>query len=618
MSRHLILLLWFGLAGLVLFAPIPLHAGQPAEHHLNLKAESFAFEPAVIRVNEGDRVILDLESLDVTHGVYVDGYQAEAVSEPGRTARIEFTADRVGKFKYRCSIACGTMHPFMIGELVVEPNIPYWRGIALALLGAVGAILHLWHGDQTQPAAGSAGPLEGGKRFDLTSLPLVNRFLRWRGFQPALMLITLLGFVVALLTSFFGTPVGSKNFAIVYVWIVWWALLKVVLVPLAGRLWCTMCPIPAPGEWLQRKGILVKREGKSLTLGRRWPHRLASPWLQNASLLAVTLFSPLILTVPLVSGIVLLAFVLLATILSLVFDRRAFCRYVCPVGGFVGLYATVAPLELRVKDRAICREHRAKECYLGSQAGHGCPWLVQPWRLERSVHCGLCTECLKTCPKDNIALNLRPFGSDLLVRTGRNLGEAFTALIMLTSVLVYSAIFLGPWAWLKDWSGDTSVSGKALYAVAFLAINLVLMPGLLLFVTALSRGLRRVRDLSLMQSFVNQAYALVPMGLSMWIAFSFSFLSVSGSYAVSVLSDPFGWGWDLFGTRAYPWTPYLTHVLPYLQTIALIVGLVASIRLAHRLARQERNGGHPPIQSLIPMAAFLTLVTVAALLLYLG
>ncbi|HID63015.1 MAG TPA: hypothetical protein EYP49_09790, partial [Anaerolineae bacterium] len=74
MLSKLILVLFVGLAGLALFAPLPLHAGQPAEHHLTLEARSFAFEPAVIQVNQGERVILELESVDVTHGVYVEGY----------------------------------------------------------------------------------------------------------------------------------------------------------------------------------------------------------------------------------------------------------------------------------------------------------------------------------------------------------------------------------------------------------------------------------------------------------------------------------------------------------------------------------------------------------------
>ena len=640
----LILVLFVGLAGLALFAPLPLHAGQPAEHHLTLEARSFAFEPAVIQVNQGERVILELESVDVTHGVYVEGYGLEAVSEPGHKARLDFVADRVGKFKYRCSLVCGPMHPFMIGELIVRPNTPYQRAVGLTVIAAIGSIAYLWARERAERSKGASLVPDGlavrrpersckssrsgaaAPRIELTRIPLLKRLLKWRGLQPALMLFTLFFFVLAIMTGLLGTPVGNKNFAIIFVWIVWWALLKIVLVPLTGRLWCTVCPIPAPGEWLQRRGIIVKRGNKLLSLGKKWPRQLDNVWLQNVGLLAVTIFSPVILTVPSVTGVVLLAFIVMAVVLSLVFERRAFCRYLCPVGGFVGLYSMVSPLELRVKDLEVCRQHREKECYLGSAEGYGCPWMVRPWRLQRNAYCGLCTECLKTCPKDNIAINLRPFGSDLLVKAGRGLGEAYNALIMLTCALIYSAIFLGPWGWLKDWAGVTSILGRALYAGAFLAINLLAVPGLFFLVTALSRGLSSVREVSLKQLFINHSYALVPMGLSVWIAFSLSFLFVNGSYAISVLSDPFGWGWDLFGTKSYPWTPYLPQVVPYLQVATLIAGLVFSIYIAYRIGRQhsadegQATCGEPgrTIRGLIPIAVFLTGITIAFLRLYLG
>jgi hypothetical protein len=238
----------------------------------------------------------------------------------------------------------------------------------------------------------------------------------------------------------------------------------------------------------------------------------------------------------------------------------------------------------------------------------------------------LCTECLKTCPKDNVAVNLRPFGSDLFVKRGRGLDEAYKALIMLTCALLYSAIFLGPWGWLKDWADVASISGRVLYAGVFLAVNLLVVPGLFLLATALSRELSGVREVSLKQSFIDHAYALVPMGLSMWIAFSFSFLFVNGSYALSVISDPFGWGWDLFGTRSFPWTPVLIELVPYLQVVTLIAGLVFSIYVAYRIGQQnsadegQATCGEPrrTVRSLIPIAAFLAVATVAFLRLYLG
>jgi hypothetical protein len=395
-------------------------------------------------------------------------------------------------------------------------------------------------------------------------------------------------------------------------------LLKIFLIPFGGRTWCALCPIPGPGEWLQRRGILTPPRGKPFTLGKKWPRRLDNVWLQNVGLLAVTAFSPLILTQPRTTGFVLLAFLLLPVALSLVFERRVFCRYICPVGGFIGLYATVSPLELRVKDAETCQAHREKECYLGSSDGYGCPWLVKPWRLTSNSHCGLCTECLKTCPKDNVAIRLRPWGRDLATVGLRQPGRAVMAIIMLTGAIFYSAVFLGPWSWLKDWAAATSFPGRASYTVAFVTLNLVVVPAVALAAAAASRRLGHISGASLKEYAVHLSAALVPSGLSLWIAFSLSFLLANGSYLLNVLSDPFGWGWDLLGTTSMPWTPFGLGLLPYLQAIVVTAGLACSVIVAQRAVERHGVRGGRAIVALLPVVLFLLLVAVAFLWIYVG
>jgi polyferredoxin len=162
--------------------------------------------------------------------------------------------------------------------------------------------------------------------------------------------------------------------------------------------------------------------------GRMGATRRAGPrarqrgiWLQNIGFLGVALFSTVILTRPWATGWALLGFLVGALGLALLFERRVFCRHVCPVGGFIGLYSMFFPLELRVRDPAVCREHRTKDCYLGNAAGYGCPWMEQPWKLDRNAYCGLCGECLRTCPRDNVRVSLRRPGTDLLVALGYSL-----------------------------------------------------------------------------------------------------------------------------------------------------------------------------------------------------
>jgi hypothetical protein len=48
-------------------------------------------------------------------------------------------AEKTGVFRFRCSVACGNLHPFMIGKLQIGPNQLLIRGIALLILSIVAA-----------------------------------------------------------------------------------------------------------------------------------------------------------------------------------------------------------------------------------------------------------------------------------------------------------------------------------------------------------------------------------------------------------------------------------------------------------------------------------------------
>ncbi len=121
---------------LIALLPAPALAYAPASQRtIRIAAGSYAFSPAVVRVNPGDQVTIELVAQDVVHGLSIDGYPLNLQADPGQTARATFTANRVGTFKLRCSIPCGNLHPFMTGKLQVGPNLLLLRAAGLALLG---------------------------------------------------------------------------------------------------------------------------------------------------------------------------------------------------------------------------------------------------------------------------------------------------------------------------------------------------------------------------------------------------------------------------------------------------------------------------------------------------
>src|SRR6266568_9301014 len=55
----------------------------PEDRYVNITAHKYAYDPAVLRVNKGDRIHLTLVSNDVTHGFYLEGYDLDAQVHQG-------------------------------------------------------------------------------------------------------------------------------------------------------------------------------------------------------------------------------------------------------------------------------------------------------------------------------------------------------------------------------------------------------------------------------------------------------------------------------------------------------------------------------------------------------
>lgn len=130
------------MAVFILFAPLDRFLTAPAgmDRHIRIEASMFQFSPGEVKVNAGDRVTVELVSTDVVHGFSLDGYAFELNADPGQTATGTFVADQSGVFRFRCSVACGNLHPFMMGKLKVGSNLLLVRGIALGLLAVVAAL----------------------------------------------------------------------------------------------------------------------------------------------------------------------------------------------------------------------------------------------------------------------------------------------------------------------------------------------------------------------------------------------------------------------------------------------------------------------------------------------
>ena len=97
-------------------------AGAPAQK-IKVTAKKFDFVPAEIHVKQGNHVVLEIQSLDVTHGIAIPHYGIDVTLPPEKKVTVEFYAAQAGTYPFHCSHFCGLGHGGMKGKVIVEPAV---------------------------------------------------------------------------------------------------------------------------------------------------------------------------------------------------------------------------------------------------------------------------------------------------------------------------------------------------------------------------------------------------------------------------------------------------------------------------------------------------------------
>ena len=464
---------------------------------------------------------------------------------------------------------------------------------------------------------------------DLLRLPLIGaplkRFLQWRGSPFIIFLPNFIIFMVVLAAGFFGNPTGAKNFAVAVVWILWFSAVEFMIL-FGSRLWCTMCPLPMVGEWMARKRVYgLNRSRRWFSLRKKYPLWLDNMWIAGLGFLGISLIVPWLVTQPVVSGLLFLILIMLGVVLSLIYTHRSFCRSICPANAYIGYHSNAGMLAVRSRDINVCNKHMAKECIRGYPEGYGCPWKIYPGGHNDNTYCGQCLECLKSCPLDNMTLKLRvPGGKDLadVAVTKRNqYEEAWTGFIRVTSAIFYELVLFGPFWFLKERANMGITFGANLLSIGLLMptyegflnwtkwamlmsfIALLGYPALFYAFSYLAKKVTKT-ELPTKQIFLSLSYVHAPYGMMLWIAFAVPILMVNWAYPLTAFSDPFGIGWNLFGTK-FAWNPLFPEFIPYIQMTLLFIALFFSMNFLYKTSRKLFGTHEQAVKSTSVMGALL-------------
>lgn len=411
------------------------------------------------------------------------------------------------------------------------------------------------------------GAAEEALRFDLLSLPGIG----WLGAPVtlnALRWLSVAVFGLLLAAGFFGNPDPFRNIAPTFVWVVWWVGMAFTSA-LVGNLWALVNPWRILFTWFERAtGGFAPATPYPAWLGR-WPVVvlfLAFAWMELISGQAEH---------PRTLAMLIVAYSAITWTGMALFGREAWLRNGEIFTAVFGLLARFAPTV--------------------GEAGRWQARLPAVGLLvERPAH--ISTVCF-------VLLLLTTVTFDGIVETPLWAG-------ILDRVAVSQAL-RGPLIALQGAGVDLIALIKTIALVVlpcvFVAVYTVFSHAIAMFGSG-----GRVPTRGVVGYFV---LSLVPIAIAYHLSHYVSYLLIAGQNIIPLASDPFGLGWDLFGTAAYRLDIGIVNarLVWYVAVTAIVVGHVCAVYIAHVMAMRVFADRDAALRSQIPMLVLMVGYTMISL-----
>lgn len=413
-----------------------------------------------------------------------------------------------------------------------------------------------------------------------------------------LLSVFLLGLVVA--SGLLGDQTPAANFAPTFVWIIWWVSMALA-VALVGNLWALINPLAIIFGWAE---VLYGwfSNGRRLSLNMPYPAAwgiwpavvlfLCFVWIQDAFPQS-----------PLPSRVAVMAIVYSAITFGgmALFGKHQWLRHGEAFAVVFSFLARFAPTEARVRDQELC---------------HTCNGRC----LDQDGDCVNCYECFERAGARE--LNVRPFGMGL-ARNELLTTDMLAIVVLLLATVTYDG-FSATLAWVDfqlfivdifspvvSYEAFNSLTvadtiGVLLFPVAFLLVYLV-------FTYFMARSVGEPWGaLDLARVF---AFSLIPIALAYNIAHFINLLLIQGQLIIPLASDPFGYGWDLFGTADYTLNLNVINarVLWFLSVAVIVLGHMLAVYLAHLVSLRTFPDRVTAMNSQYPLLTLMVLYTVVSL-----
>ena len=387
----------------------------------------------------------------------------------------------------------------------------------------------------------------------------------------------------------FGIQIGILNPIITVIWIGWWIVIVLFYLPFNAKNWCSICPIPALGQIYNRyapiQWLQSKKFNKKISLYGILP------------LLLFLLFSAVsvpVSTIPIITGLVLLALFLIATIIDIVYGERIFCKEVCPINPMLQTYNNIRSVSLQTVNFSICTTNHEKTCMIGDSNSYGCDWGFFPGKLKNNINnCTNCCDCIKACNYNNLSLVTKK--TSLFPEEYENLSwiRSFLPLFFLSMVLLYSITKI---ATIEQFHRIILINTIPDIVVALIMesiFTLIIIPSVfsLLIVLPLYKFVQRP-DLKILL-IKKSTFSSIPMSLAFWIVFTIYLIIPNINLLLFWLADPFLLNWNIFNLKNVSvYSSFLKELFNYFSQIIMILGYYFTLFYAYKLLEtSETNLG---------------------------
>jgi len=425
--------------------------------------------------------------------------------------------------------------------------------------------------------------------YDLTA----RRWFRLTlGSQAALWLVklaSLFAFGLIIATSFWGTDKPLENLSPTFIWVIWWVGMGFVSATI-GNVWAVVNPWKIVLEIFE--GLLGGRDG--FTPMQRYPVSW-SVWP------AVVLFGVFAwvenvyggASLPNNIGTIIIVFSIIQWAGMFYFGKNAWLRHGDPLAVLFGLFARFSVTEVRVNSRTLCRR-----CELDCAQDEG-------------EDCAECYACFELAARHERRVLLRPPAAGLM-RPERVSTALMVFVMMALSTVTFDGLKETPW-W-NTVHRELEVLGVSwVDTIGLFGIPLLFLAIFLGFAWAM----RRLSSNAMTTGDMARAFvlSLIPIALAYHFAHFLALLLIQGQVIVPLASDPFGRGWDLFGTADYAIDIGVINARAawFFSIAVIVVGHVAAVFIAHVVSLRKISDHAAAMRSQYPMLVLMVFYTAVSL-----